>query len=66
MTPRTDTFADGGHPYLMYKTPGGGLFDQGVRLAWDGSACLDCGHVMLFLKDAGLVEARQLTSFERR
>jgi hypothetical protein len=47
----------------MYQTPGGGFFSQGVRLAWKGCACLDCGHVMLFLTDRALAEARAQTVF---
>jgi hypothetical protein len=63
ITPKTQTAAASGTPYLMYKSPGGGFFDQGVRLMIDGCACLDCGHVMLFLNDHALHTARQQPSF---
>jgi hypothetical protein len=65
VTPPTNVQAAAGFPYLIYKTPGGGFFDQGVRLAWEGCACLDCGYVMTFLVEQSLAEARQLQSFIR-
>jgi len=58
LSPRTPVQAATGFPYLIYKSPSGGFFDQGVRLAVHGSACADCGHVMLFLNDRSLEELR--------
>jgi hypothetical protein len=49
--------------YLWYKTPGGGFFQQGARLLLEGSACLDCGHVEVFLSGPALQEARSMPSF---
>ncbi len=46
-------------PFLIYKSPNGGFLDQGVRLKCVGSACLDCGHVMLSLDPEALERARQ-------
>lgn len=63
VTPRTQLHAHVAPAYLWYKSPGGGFFDQGVRLTLEGAACLDCGHVEVFLSNQALEEARALPSF---
>ncbi|MGH7294371.1 MAG: hypothetical protein ACRELB_05550 [Polyangiaceae bacterium] len=61
VTPRTKL--DSGYPpYLIYKGPRPGIFDQGLRLPLEGAACLDCGHVEIFLSSEALQKAREQRS----
>jgi hypothetical protein len=48
---------------LQYEDPHGGLLSHGIRLSLTGSACLDCGHVLLFLDDEALARARTMPAF---
>ena len=57
-TPTSMSSAPAEPPYLIYKSPGGGFLDQGVRLRCLGSACLDCGHVTVSLDPESLQRAR--------
>jgi hypothetical protein len=63
LTPKARVPGERSDVHLRYATPGGGLLSQGVRLTFRGSACLDCGHVLLFLDDESLARARAMTTF---
>jgi hypothetical protein len=50
--------------HLHYADPGGGILSHGIRLHLSGSACLDCGHALLFLDDESLARARAMPVFQ--
>jgi hypothetical protein len=50
---------------LQYANLDGGFFDQGLRLICEGRACVDCGHVMLFLTPEALATARAQPTFRK-
>ncbi len=62
-TPPTSMPADSGWVKLLYKVPDGGFLSQGLSLHCVGRACLDCGHVMMFLDPEALEQARAQTGF---
>ena len=64
LTPRTKVSAGHQDPHLLYSSPGGGVFAVGVALKIEGVACLNCGHVVLFLSDRALAEARTHTAWK--
>lgn len=63
ITPPTATGISSDATHLRYKTPGGGFLDQGILLVAVGRACLDCGHLLMFLNPESLATARRQTEF---
>jgi hypothetical protein len=59
ITPFTSSCAGVEWAQLRYRTPGGGILDQGIRLAFGGRACLNCGYVLHFLSAEALERARR-------